>query len=332
MKAKVLLICWVSSLLFISCKKSENKPDNNSSGELKLEFMEVKEPSQATEPAELFLYGQFGNWNSSSSVRIGTNIFTGEPDASNSNASIKAWSPGLIWLRIPKADDPGGSGIVKITSGGKESNTRTLNVWEGVLTYNYPSGGTLHEKCDIHVILRADSKPYANVPATSLVRPESSFARNSYVNWVVEGSASALFKGCTKSVHWTEESGTILWYGSAADNTNLSENFQSTVHYLGSQRQFVVNALKIHKFNATKSAITFTCGQPQQEDVHLTNMPTTLTQMISLNLDPSTSAIVAGRKTVEQQPNHAGLEYEGTPPNLIAEIKWDAIAAKYPNQ
>lgn len=334
MKAKILLMCWVSSLLFISCNKGEKKPDTGGTGELKLEYMEVKEPSTASESAELFLHGQFGDWNSSSSVRIGTNIFTGAPDASNPHATIKAWSRGLIWIRIPKADDPGGSGLVKITSGGKESNTRTLNVWEGVLTYKYPSGDALLEKCDINFILRGDSKPYVNVPGASLLRPESSFARNSYVNWVVKGSASSQYDGCTMSVRWTEKSGTIPWYGSAADNATLSENFQSTVQYLVSLQTFVVKSLKIHKFNTTKSDITFTCGQDaQQQDVHLTNMPGVLAEMIALELDPNTSAIKAGSKTLEQQSNHAGLIYDaGTVPNLIAEVKWDDIPAKYPNQ
>ena len=330
MKTTVMFICLAACMLFFSCGKGKGNSDTSGNSELRLEYMEVKEPSLGTGSAELFLYGQFGDWNSSSSVRIGTNIFTGIPDPSNPNATILAWNPGLIWIRIPKADDPGGSGAVKITSAGKESNIRTLNVWTGVLIYNYPSGGTLREKCNINFILRADSKPYSNVPATSLVHPESSFARGSTVDWLVEGTASSPY--CTTTANMVANSGTINWYGAASDNATLSENFQSKIQYLGSERLFLVKALKIHKYNASKFTITSSCGAPQQYDFHLTDMPGPLAKLIGLNIDPGTSAIKAGHAALEQQSNHVDLSYEGTPPNLIAEVRWDLIKAKYPNQ
>jgi hypothetical protein len=337
MTTRSFLKCLAGCLILFcySCKKNKSgRPEENSS--LKLEYMEVQEPQTAVSSAELFLHGQFGAWNSSSSVRIGTNIFTGSPDPVNSNATILLWTPTLIRLRIPKADDPGGSGIVQVTAGGKESNPRILNVWDGFLIYDYPSGGNILERCDINFILRADCKPYTNVPINSLIKPVSTFAKGSSVQWHIEGTATSLYDGCrTMTVSWEAVSGGIGWYSPSADNVNLSENFQSEVSYSGTENWFRLSALKIHKFNAGKSTITFggcSPGEPQQQDVHLTEMPSDLANLIVMNIDGASSAIKPGRVTLGQQPNHAGLFYEGTPPSLIAEVSWNLTPAKYINQ
>jgi hypothetical protein len=308
-------ILLLLTALFYSCKKESKGSEPQSGSGMKLDYMEIQEH---TDGGTLYLYGSnFGEKTSDSKVTI-----NGEEAL-----SITTWTNNFIICEIGDAGLDVGEVIVN--SKGKKSNGRILNLWEGVLVFTRPSGGTLVEKVDFHIKLRADAGPRPSLPYT--VNPRSSFSFNSTADWFVGGQGSSTYDpSCSMTVSWLNRDGFVLLNDPNTDGSNRDGNFQAHVRF--TTAGFVVENLRFHKAKATTSTRTVNCGttSTNTNEKGLYSFPSNFNDFV-LTFKPGTSTIKSDGLVLTNQENAAGLIYNSHDLSRFhtVTLQWEEIKPKY---
>jgi hypothetical protein len=264
----------------------------------RLDYMEVQEDLFG---AILYLYGNFGDSTATSKVKISNVTITGDPTG---DGVILYWSSILIKVRIGDPDDDNGAGYVSVLSGGKETNKRMLNVWEGDMKYREPDEGTLEKEVTFRFALRADSKTHT--PVAYAFTPGSSFAA---------ASSTALYKiggegACPDlTVTLAGSNGTILWSPPYRDRVNADNNFQSEVQF--KNRKFRISALSVHKKKATtKRTLATGSPQPYIVDFDFRVEVLNINDTFNIEFEGNTDVIKAGTWTGELHSTQYGLFWD----------------------
>jgi hypothetical protein len=109
------------------------------------------------------------------------------------NMAVGSWASGRIELAIPRSG-PGASGVVRVTSLGRESNGRALVAWRGSMRSTTRGGGTLEQRLEWDLHLRGDPDRARRRPGAE---PED--LPDDFVVWGIRGAAGTFAASGSRS-------------------------------------------------------------------------------------------------------------------------------------
>lgn len=325
MKKKLTYLLFISIAAITSCGKDEPIPPPPV---LRLDYVEVKEMQGG---ATFYLYGEFPNQNSSAKI-----YYDG-----GDGYIIKRWSNVFIEVFISEIITNKFGGEIAVGLDGYHSNKRKITVWKGLLTYTYPNPGTLVEKVNFEVILRADIDAHRNT-TQPLLHPLTSFVSSAKATYTIGGHGESIYKddgaACftRQTVDWGQASGELNWR-SQDSSVIKNENTYNAIIEFQEGVGFKIKDLNVWKTKASTTQTRFypvsPCTGPGSTgplfDFELVDIPdqifkTPVNNFYDVFMELGGTSIKQGKKIIRLQ-NFAGLMYNPPVPEHDVTLQWDAM-------
>jgi hypothetical protein len=224
-------------------------------------------------------------------------------------------------------------------SNAQTSNSRTLTEWKGQLIFKYPNGGSLLEKIDFFVHLRADIESHIPL-VVPLIKPITSFCSDATAHYTINGQGQSQFTdpgaACnptTMTVNFSNGAGVFEWRSPKLSVVG-ADNFYNAKLEFAEGLGFRIKDINVWKLKAATKTTNTTLPAPcnvnstSQLDYNLTDIPDlmfrTLDNKYNVVMELKGSTIMPGGKTIYLK-NRAELIYNAPVPDVPVSLEWNEM-------